>query len=189
MERKEKDGSTAIITDKAGMPSNKNAEAAVLGAMLWDNSIIPDVGVTLPEPAFHDRKNRTAYNAIRDAWENDGVADQVTVTMHLLDAGKLDDIGQPYVAELAGETATSANWKAHARIVTDHQNRRNMIVLAQKCDTLARAGDNENTDPTLGEVNGHIETAEGIINALLSNAGYTGPVETTATESFALCKH
>ena len=38
---------------------------------------------------------------------------------------------------------------------------------------------NENTDPTLGEVNGHIETAEGIINALLSNAGYTKPVETS----------
>ena len=135
---------TTIITDQAGMPNVKEAERAVLGAMLIDNSIIPDVTVTLSASSFHDTKNRTAYNAIRDAWENDGVADQVTVTMHLLDAGKLDDIGQPYVAELASETATSANWKAHARIVTDHQNRRNMIVLAQKCDTLARAGDIEN---------------------------------------------
>ena len=143
--RMETNGSTTtIITDQAGMPNVKEAERAVLGAMLIDNSIIPDVTVTLSASSFHNKKNRTAYNAIRDAWENEGVADQVTVTMHLRDAGKLDDVGQSYVAELAGETATSANWKAYARIVTDHQNRRNMIVLAQKCETLARAGDIEN---------------------------------------------
>ena len=135
---------TTIITDQAGMPNVKEAERAVLGAMLIDNSIIPDVTVTLSASSFHNKKNRTAYNAIRDAWENEGVADQVTVTMHLRDAGKLDDVGQSYVAELASETATSSNWKAYAKIVTDHQNRRKMIVLAQKLETLARSGDIEN---------------------------------------------
>ena len=144
MERKEKNGSTAIITDQAGMPSNKNAEAAVLGAMLWDNSIIPDVGVTLPEPAFHDRKNRTVYNAIRDAWESDGIANQTNVTIHLLEAGKLDGVGQSYVAELVGDTATSANWQSYAKTLIEHQNRRKMIVLSQKLETLGKAGDTEN---------------------------------------------
>ena len=46
--------------------------------------------------------------------------------------------------ELVGETATSANWKVYAKIVTDHQNRRNMIVLSQKLETLGKAGDTEN---------------------------------------------
>ena len=144
MERKEKNGSTAIITDQAGMPSNKNAEAAVLGAMLFDNSIIPDVGVTLPEPAFHDRKNRTVYNAIRDAWESDGIANQTNVTIHLLEAGKLDGVGQSYVAELVGDTATSSNWQSYAKTLIEHQNRRKMIVLSQKLETLGKTGDTEN---------------------------------------------
>lgn len=126
------------------LPKQDEAERAVLGAMLIDNAIIPDVGVMLSEAAFYSTKNRTVYTAIRDAWENDGVADQVTVTMHLLDAKKLDRVGRPYVAELAGDMATSANWKAHAKIVTDFQDRRKMIVLAQKLMTLGDAGDTEN---------------------------------------------
>ena len=147
METKEKNGSvtTTLETDQARMPNNNNAEQAVLGAMLYDNAIIPDVMVTLSATSFHDRrKNRTVYNAIRDAWDNEGVADQVTVTMHLQEAGKLDDVGQPYVAELLKDTATSANWKTHAKILIDHQNSRDMIVLSQKLDTLARSGDTEN---------------------------------------------
>ena len=146
METKEKNGSatTTLETDQAGMPNVNNAERAVLGAMLIDNAIIPDVMVTLPAASFHNKKNRTVYDAIRDAWDNEGVADQVTVTMHLQDARKLDDVGQAYVAELASETATSANWKAYEKIMTDHQHRRNMIVLAQKLETLGRSGDIEN---------------------------------------------
>ena len=108
--------------------------------MLFDNAIIPDVGVTLSETAFYSTKNRTVFNAIRDTWENKGVADQVTVTMHIIDADKLDGVGQSYVAELVGETATSANWKAHANILIDHQDRRNMIVLAQKIDNISKIG-------------------------------------------------
>ena len=146
MEVKEQNGpvTTTLETDQAGMPNVNNAERAVLGAMLIDNAIIPDVTVTLSAPSFHDTKNRTVYNAIRDVWENEGVADQVTMIPHLQDAGKLDGVGQSYVAELASETATSSNWKAYAKIVTDHQNRRKMIVLAQKLETLARSGDIEN---------------------------------------------
>ena len=113
METKEKNGSTAIITDQAGMPSNKNAEAAVLGAMLFDNAIIPDVGVTLSGDAFYSKKNRTVYTAIKDTWDSDGVANQTNVTIHLLEAGKLDGVGKSYVAELVSETATSAKYTQH----------------------------------------------------------------------------
>ena len=147
METQEKNGSTTttLETDQAEMPNDNNAEQAVLGAMLYDNAIIPDVMVTLSAASFHDRrKNRTVYNAIKDAWDNEGVADSVTVTMHLKEAKKLDDVGQPYVAELLSDTATSANWKVHAKILIHHQNSRNMIVLAQKLKTLGQSGDTEN---------------------------------------------
>ena len=107
--------------------------------------LFPDVMVTLSAASFHDRrKNRTVFNAIRDAWENEGVADQVTVTMHLQEARKLDDVGQVYISELLSDTATSANWKAHAKILIKYQNSRNMIVLGQKLETLGRSGDTEN---------------------------------------------
>jgi len=127
------------------MPSrNEDAERAVLGAMLIDNSIIPDVCVTVSETAFYSRKNRTAFNAIKDAWENDGVADSVTVFYHLQNAGKIDTVGQSYIAELASETATSANWKAHADIVLNEQSTRVLQAFAQQLSTLATAGDREN---------------------------------------------
>ena len=126
------------------LPKQDDAERAVLGAMLFDNGIIPDVGVTLSETAFYSTKNRIVFNAVKDAWENEGVADQVTVTMHIKDAGKMSQVGQPYVAELVGETATSANWKVHAKILIDHQAKRNMVVLSQKLETLGKAGDMEN---------------------------------------------
>ena len=154
---------TKIITDQAGMPNVNNAEQAVLGAMFIDNAIIPDVTITLSAASFHNTKNRIVFNAIKDAWENDGVADQVNVAVQLQDAGKLGDAGGAvYVAELASEMATSANWKAHAGIVTDYQNRRKMIVLSQKLETLANAGGTENALELMRDYlnQATIETAE-----------------------------
>ena len=114
------------------IPHNADIERAVLGAMLIDNEIIPEVLTTITKTAFYSTKNRMVFDAIRDTWENEDTADQVTVTFHLEAAGKLDAVEPFYIAELASETATAAYWTHHAEILMRYEKRRKYHNLGQQ---------------------------------------------------------
>ena len=113
-------------------PHSNNAEHAVLGAMMIDNAIIPEVMAMLDETAFYTTANRRVFGVMHGMWQlGDEAIDQVTISETLEKAKKLNDIGgRIFVAELASETATSKNWQAYAGIVLEHQKARKVQTLA-----------------------------------------------------------
>ena len=135
METKEKNGSVTAVA----MPHNNDAERAVLGAMLIENNVIDRIATRLSADYFYNTQNRRMFGVIVGMWKLGQSVDQLTVVDALLEAGKLDEAGgAAYVAELASETATSANVGAYVEIVKKNAARRGLIVLGQQ---MAEGGD------------------------------------------------
>ena len=119
-------------------PHNIDAEAALLGSMLIDHSVIPQAIEMLDEGAFYKDSHRNIYAAlIRLFDENKGV-DLVTVIEELKKKGSLDSVGGPsYLTSLASGVPTSANFIHYANIVKQKKMLRNLISAATQIVTSA----------------------------------------------------
>lgn len=119
-------------------PNNIEAEAALLGSMLIDQSVIPQAIEMLDELAFYKDSHRKIYAAlIRLFDENKGV-DLVTIIEELKKSGSLDSVGGPsYVSSLASAVPTSANFVHYANIVKQKKLLRNLINAATQIVTDA----------------------------------------------------
>ena len=97
---------TTIITDRAGMPNQKDAEWAVLSQCFHSAEHIQrilDAGITLLD--FHTIDHRGVFEAIQKLHNNGDIVDQVTVRDHLERGGTLKDGMVAFVAGLAGDTS------------------------------------------------------------------------------------
>jgi len=112
-------------------PHNIDAEAALLGSMLIDHSVIPQAIEMLDEGAFYKESHRNIYAAlIRLFDENKGV-DLVTIIEELKKNGTLDSVGGPsYLTSLASGVPTSANFIHYANIVKNKKMLRSLINAA-----------------------------------------------------------
>ena len=115
-------------------PQNKDAEQAVLGAMIIDNAIIPEVLAVLQESDFYATSNRRIFGVVSGMHKlGDTAIDQVTICEVLMQADKLDEIGGAViVAELASEVVTSINWRAYAEIVKKCAKQRRLENLGRQ---------------------------------------------------------
>ena len=157
METKEKNGSVTVVA----MPHNNDAERAVLGALLIDNNAIDQVAVQVSEADFYNTNNRRMFQIIVGLWKLGQSVDQLTVVDALLEAGKLDEAGgAAYVAELASETATSANVGAYVEIIKKNAARRGLIVLGQQM-AAGENIDSETIDDYQTRLDGLSETSRG----------------------------
>jgi len=96
------------------------AEAALLGSMILDPSIVADVGRQVGAGAFFRPENRRVYEAIRDQVEDSGHVDLVLLRRRLADGGALQTVGGvDYLVELAESVPSAASWPYYARIVAD----------------------------------------------------------------------
>ena len=157
MEIKEQNGSTTVVA----MPHNNDAERAVLGAMLIDNNAIDQVAVQVSADDFYNTPNSRMFGVIGGMWKLGEPVDQVTVVEALSEAGKLNEAGgASYVAELASETATSANVGAYVEIVKKNAAHRGMIVLGQQ---MAAGGhiDSATIDEYVARLDGLLEISRG----------------------------
>jgi len=119
-------------------PHNIDAEAALLGSMLIDHSVIPQAIEMLDEGSFYKDSHRNIYAAlIRLFDENKGV-DLVTIIEELKKTGSLDSVGGPsYLTSLASGVPTSANFIHYANIVKQKRMLRNLINAATQIVTSA----------------------------------------------------
>ena len=138
-----------MSSDLKAQAQNIDVERAVLGAMLLDNVIIPEVLAALQESDFYATSNRRIFGVIAGMYKMGDVAiDQLTICEALMQADKLEDAGGAvYVAELVSEMATSVNWKYHAEIVKRCAKQRRlenlgrMIVETQDPESIAAYSD------------------------------------------------
>lgn len=122
-------------------PHSIDAEQAVLGGMCLDNRVIPEVQSRVTAAEFYREDHQRLFAAICEVARR-GVADFVTVTQHLRDAGELDQVGGvAYVGEVIQHTPSAAAAERYADIVRQNAHLRELITVgAAAMDSGYRPG-------------------------------------------------
>ena len=100
------------------MPNNLDAEQALLGCMLIDNEILPEVLDGLSENDFYQDSHKYIINAVKMTFADRKPVDIVTLSDRLEGEGNLQKAGGiNYLTELVQVTPSAANYKFYLDIV------------------------------------------------------------------------
>lgn len=109
-------------------PQSVEAEQAVLGGLMLDNSAWDLIADRLSPDDFYRQDHRLIYTAIGSLRERDDPCDAVTIAEHLESRGELEDVGGlAYLGALAKDTPSAANIAAYAGIVRERSILRQLI--------------------------------------------------------------
>ena len=109
-------------------PHSLEAEQAVLGGLMLDNTAWERVADRLIEEDFYRQDHRLIFRAMSELSEQDQPFDAVTLAEWLQARGRLDQAGGlAYLATLARDTPTAANVRAYADIVHERSVLRQLI--------------------------------------------------------------
>jgi len=128
-------------------PHNDDAERAIAGAMLIDDSAVTIAQKFLRPDDFYSKRHHIIYEAILNLVNRGIRPDLLTLTGELEQAGKLDEAGGiDYIASLTHAVPSSANAEYYALIVQNCSLRRSIIRISG--DSGAKAYD-ETVEPKL----------------------------------------
>lgn len=112
-------------------PHNLEAEASVLGSMLYNPASVAVVMPLLKPADFYKPAHALIYGAMTDVAESGQPVDPVVVAEHLKAAGHLDHIGGPgHLTELQANGCYASVVAARAEVVARHAQLRRIIGLA-----------------------------------------------------------
>ena len=119
-------------------PQNPEAEAAVLGSMMLDGSVVFEVLDEVDEHDFYHSRNRVVFDAIRHASLDGQNPDMLVVADLLEKSGRLGEIGgQGYLHELISSVPSAAGARRYARIVREKALLRGLITACGKVIEMA----------------------------------------------------
>lgn len=112
-------------------PYSLEAEQAVLGGLMIDNSTWDQVSDVVMQADFYRADHRLIYEAIFDLAEENNPYDVVTLSEWLDSRNELNNVGGlSYLGSLAKNTPTAANIKAYAKIVRERSVLRQLISVS-----------------------------------------------------------
>ncbi|MDX2131874.1 MAG: replicative DNA helicase [Planctomycetota bacterium] len=113
-------------------PASPEAEMSLLGSMILDPNVIPDVlGMVRRPEDFFTASHGHIYQAVVDVYDQRHSGDLVQILDLLRDRGVLEQIGGPnYLAELAAAVPSAVNAPHFARIVAEKAKLRRLIDAA-----------------------------------------------------------
>jgi replicative DNA helicase len=112
-------------------PHSLEAEQAVLGGLMLDNSGFDDVLELVSDVDFYRREHRLIFHGMMQLAEQSRPFDVITLSEVLQNSQLLTAAGgMAYVAELAGSTPSASNIRAYAEIVRDRSILRQMIQVS-----------------------------------------------------------
>ena len=153
----------------ANIPSNPQAERAVIGACLLSVDALGTVSEILKPEDFYDVNNKTVYEICLSMYLDNRPIDLVTFPAEAKSRNVFERIGgQPFLAELVSDTMVIANAGYYAEIVKGVALRRRFIEAGQKISALGTKSDIET-----GEIVGE---AEKIILDASAEKDTSGPV-------------
>ncbi len=133
------------LTDRLP-PHDRDAERAVLGGVLRDPDVLPDVlAIVRPESMYFDAHGKTLA-AVADMAAAGNPIDLVGLHAELSKRKQLDDVGGVmYLAELWEAASSGANAEYHAKLVRDAATIRALIHTANEIlrDAYDRTGSAE----------------------------------------------
>jgi len=123
-------------------PHSVEAEQAVLGGLLLDNSTWDAIADRLTAEDFYRRDHQQIFAAIAELAGRSEPADAVTLAEHLAAKGEAEDTGGlAYLAGLARDTPTAANIRAYADIVRERALLRHLIRVSGEIAASAYASE------------------------------------------------
>ncbi len=154
---------------KQDAPHNLAAEAAILGAILFDNNAFGRVSDILNHSDFYAPGHTLIYETVA-AWIPKGnVADGVTLHDYFSRKGKLEEIGgAPYLADLIDRAAFGPEIVDYATIVRDLAIRRELIDIGSEMVSVAVHPNDDISGNT------QIEVAEKKLGALATRGSARG---------------
>ncbi|MCQ3936143.1 MAG: replicative DNA helicase [Chloroflexi bacterium] len=133
-----------------GVPHSREAEEAVVGAVLINPEVYYDIAQFLNADDFYIHRNKWIWEAFVRLHEQRIPIDLLTLSEELERAGQLTEIGgSAYLTSLVNQVPTSLNAEAYGRIVEENSIRRRMIQAANQIASLAYKGDT--IDNVMGE--------------------------------------
>lgn len=125
-------------------PHSKEAEQAVLGAILLDQDKLILVGDFIKAEDFYFRNHEIIYDAMVDLYDRATPIDTVTVHQYLSDKNLLDEAGGAvYLADLGNNVPFLENIEHYGRIIEEKSILRKLIQAATTIAQTGYSGDNE----------------------------------------------
>ena len=119
-------------------PSNREAEEALIGAVLISPDVYLDVSQFLKPGDFFLVRNQWVWECFQHLSETRQPIDLVTVTETLINRGQLDEVGgQAYLITLVNQSPNAFHAESYARIIEQNAIRRRMLEAANEIARLA----------------------------------------------------
>ena len=132
-------------------PSNTEAEQALLGAILINNTAFSRVAEFLSSEHFGNAVHGRIYAATAKLIERGQIANPITLKNLFDQDGALAEIGgAQYLARLAEAAVTIINAEHYGRTIHDLHLRRELITIGQ--DVVTDAFRHDLDDPALGQI-------------------------------------
>ncbi|MCJ7696598.1 MAG: replicative DNA helicase, partial [Anaerolineaceae bacterium] len=120
------------------IPSNREAEEALLGSILINPTTFLDVAAFLDPDDFYIMRNKWIFEAFRKLNQDHTPFDLLTVSETLSGMGHLEEVGgQSYLVSLANQVPSSLHAEAYGRIIEGNAVRRRMLAAANDIAKLA----------------------------------------------------
>ncbi len=133
----DKSAAPASSTPSA-VPHSREAEEAVVGAVLINPEVYYDVAQFLAADDFYIHRNKWIWEAFTRLHEQRIPVDLLTLSEELDRSNLLADVGgSAYITSLINQVPSSLNAESYGRIVEGHSIRRKMITAANKIASIA----------------------------------------------------
>jgi replicative DNA helicase len=120
------------------VPHSREAEEAVVGAVLINPEVYYDVAQFLAADDFYIHRNQWIWEAFVRLHEQRVPIDLLTISEELEKVNLLSDVGgSAYITSLINQVPSSLNAESYGRIVEGHSIRRKMITAANKIASIA----------------------------------------------------
>ncbi|MDD2332067.1 MAG: replicative DNA helicase [Candidatus Cloacimonetes bacterium] len=132
MPRKKEEPEKIQISDRS-LPSDINAESAVLSAMLIDTDVIPKGIERIKETYFYRSAHKIIYRTICELFSESNEIDAL-ILINRLDRNNLLEKagGVPYINELVDIVVSSANFDYHLDIMIEQARLRQLIISSNR---------------------------------------------------------
>lgn len=118
------------------------AEQAVLGGLLRDNTVWPIVQEQLSFKDFYRREHQILFDLISKKLQQGEYVDALSLSNEVKTIPELKEInGEIYVFELFKQTYSISNIASHAAIIKSHSQRRKFKEILDYLDKQANEGD------------------------------------------------
>ena len=128
-------------------PQDVVAEKSLLGAIMLDENILPELMTVVKANDFYEERHQKIFGAMANLYDAHRPIDLLTLTNELKSLKELKEIGgAPYLTELSNFVPAASHAKAYAEIVNKTATRRRLIRAGTEIANKAYEDDSEVDD-------------------------------------------